>query len=29
MPSRSKVFPSVLEFLLVGWIKLMILTSRG
>ena len=24
MPSRSKVFPSVLEFLLVGWIKLMV-----
>ena len=27
MPSRSKVFPSVLEFLLVGWIKLMLNNS--
>lgn len=24
MPSRSQVFPSALEFLLVGWIKLMV-----
>ena len=27
MPSRPKVFPSVLEFLLVGWIKLMLNNS--